>query len=49
MANPQLSEGVIRNIHETNESTIDKPLLQVLAVKRIEWGQSTMAPPTWRA
>ena len=42
MANPQLSEGVIRKIHETNEST-DKPLLQVLAVKRIDWGQSRTA------
>ena len=48
MANPQLSEGVIRKIHETNEST-DKPLLQVLVVKRIDWGQSTTAPPAWRA
>ena len=43
MANPQLSEGVIRKIHETNESTTDKPLLQVLVVKRIDWGQSTTA------
>jgi hypothetical protein len=36
MANPQLSEGVVRKIHETNESTTDKPLLQVLAVERID-------------
>jgi hypothetical protein len=43
MANPQLSEGVIRKIHETNKSTTHKPLLQVLAVKRIDWGQSTTA------
>jgi hypothetical protein len=43
MANPQLSEGVIRKIHETNESTTNIPLLQVLAVKHIDRGQSTTA------
>jgi hypothetical protein len=34
MANPQLSEGVIRKIHDTND-TSEKPLVQVWDVKRI--------------
>jgi hypothetical protein len=41
MANPQLSEGVIRKIHDTNDTT-EKPLVQVWDVKRIgQPGQST--------
>ena len=40
MANPQLSEGVIRKIYDTNDVT-EKPLVQLLDLKRIgQPGQS---------